>query len=296
MMKLNKGFTLIELLSVIIILGVIGLIAIPTVNKAIKDAREKLYQVQINNIELGAKSWAADNVLNLPEEDGEMITLTLGQLKVAGHVQLDIRNPITKKLFPNDMEITITKHLNNYIYEVLEDTGTYTGSEDDLDLTLPTITLNGSTLEYAEIGETFTDPGVVARSSSGVELDNVVVQIKSNDVVVPSVDTSRFGQYKITYTVDDNGKIATVIRTVTVRDTTPPELTIPSDTTILAADVPSFDIMLGVSATDNSGEDPTITTSGNVSSAPGLYTIIYTATDIKGNETIKQRKITVSNS
>ena len=295
-MKFNKGFTLIELLSVIIILGVIGLIAIPAINKAIKNAREELYKVQINNIELGAKSWAAENALNLPEDEGELITLTLGQLKVAGHIQLDIRDPKTKKLFPNDMEVIITKHMNNYIYDVLEDTGTPTGDEDNLDLTLPTIILKGTTLEYVEIGGTYVDPGVIARNSAGVEIGGVVTVIKSNNVVTPIVDATRFGQYKITYSVVDAGKSASVIRTVTVRDTTEPELTIPANSTILVSEVAGFNIMTGVSATDNSGEDVTITTSGNISSIPGLYTIIYTAKDIKGNETLKQRKITVSNS
>jgi type IV pilus assembly protein PilA len=294
-MKFNKGFTLVELLAVIIILGVIGIIAIPAVNKAIRNAKQQLYEVQINNIEMGAKSWAAENVFNLPENDGELITLTLGQLKVAGHVQFDIKNPVTNKLFPNDMEITITRYMNTYLYEVLENTGTPTDDDEGIDLTLPTIMLKGNTLEYVEIGTTYTDPGVIARNSAGVEILDIQIEIKSNNQVVPIVDTSRFGQYKITYTVDEDGKKASVIRTVTVRDTTPPELTIPSDTTILVSEAPTFDVMSGVSAVDNSGEDVVITTTGNVSSLPGVYTVTYKATDIKGNETVKQRKITVIN-
>lgn len=38
-MKNRKGFTLIELLAVILILGIIALIAIPTVNSVIQQSR-----------------------------------------------------------------------------------------------------------------------------------------------------------------------------------------------------------------------------------------------------------------
>ena len=52
--------------------------------------------------------------------------------------------------------------------------------------------------------------------------------------------------------------------------------------------------MAGVSATDNNGDEVDITVSGNVSVIPGVYTLTYTATDSKGNQTIKRRKITVT--
>ena len=39
----KKGFTLIELLAVIIILGVLLLIAVPTVSKYIEDSRKNAY-------------------------------------------------------------------------------------------------------------------------------------------------------------------------------------------------------------------------------------------------------------
>ena len=46
---MKKGFTLIELLAVILILGIIALIAIPTVNKIVNEAKLSAYRVTVDN-------------------------------------------------------------------------------------------------------------------------------------------------------------------------------------------------------------------------------------------------------
>ena len=47
---MKKGFTLIELLAVILILSIIALIAIPTVNNILKEARKGAFEASVNNI------------------------------------------------------------------------------------------------------------------------------------------------------------------------------------------------------------------------------------------------------
>lgn len=116
----NKGFTLAELLGVIIILAVIGLITTITITNSMKNSKEKLYNIQIDNIIVGAKTWASSNVFRLPENDGEYITITLGELKQSGFVEDDITNPISNEPFDNSMQIKITKIGNNYKYEIVE--------------------------------------------------------------------------------------------------------------------------------------------------------------------------------
>lgn len=117
---MKKGFTLIELLAVITILGVLGLIATVTINNNIKESNEKAYNMNIEYIIKGARNWAGKHVFELPENDGEFVIVTLGQLKNDGFVDGNITNPLTKELFDNNMQIKIIKENNNYNFEIIE--------------------------------------------------------------------------------------------------------------------------------------------------------------------------------
>ena len=45
---MKKGFTLIELLAVILVLGIIALVAVPTINNAIEEARMGTFKVTVS--------------------------------------------------------------------------------------------------------------------------------------------------------------------------------------------------------------------------------------------------------
>jgi prepilin-type N-terminal cleavage/methylation domain-containing protein len=59
---MKKGFTLVELLAVIIILGLIGLIIVPSITKLLVDSRQNLYNKQVEAIVEYTRKWGVDNV------------------------------------------------------------------------------------------------------------------------------------------------------------------------------------------------------------------------------------------
>ena len=283
----KRGFTLVELMGVIIILGVIGLIAIPTVRKVTNESKEKLYKVQISNIKDGLKNWATTNSKSLPQEEGQTITITLGQLKMAGFIDNELKNPKTNKCFGNDMELIIKRFQKNYIYEVNLDSGTEKDTCDDY--MRPYIMLNGATTVYVEVGEEYKELGAIALDELGNDITNSITT-KINE----TMDTSKVGnKYIITYTVTTDNNTESINRTVIVRDTKAPIINVPPDI-VIDNTITSFDVMEGVSVTDNSGETISVSAKSNISfGIPGEYTITYTAKDSSGNVTTTKRKLVI---
>jgi len=115
----KKGFTLAELLGVITILGLLALLIVPAIDKAIKESNETLYQAQLNTVIDGAKEWSADHISELPVNGGS-ITITLADLKMGGYIAADIKNPKTEELLSDDLTVKITEHNSQYKYQVIE--------------------------------------------------------------------------------------------------------------------------------------------------------------------------------
>ena len=114
---MKKGFTLIEVIAVIVILGIIGLIAVPIANNITNSSKEKLYDEQVDRIIDATKKLALDDGDYLPEEiDGSMKVVKLETIQSNGYLTSDdIENPLTKEKMNG--EVTITYYNNEYIYE-----------------------------------------------------------------------------------------------------------------------------------------------------------------------------------
>ena len=250
-----------------------------------------MYYSQLDEIKLNAEKWAYSNLDLLPTVEDEMITITLQNLKEGGFVALDIRDPRTNELLPNDLKITITFRNNNYEIEVLADSGTSTNNA--FKEGAPTIILNGNVVEYVEINSIYIEKGTLAKNSAGELLKDVSIIYQKNGVEVGGIDTSDVATYTVTYSVSDGEYRSTITRTVVVRDTTPPVISLPNNNVLTSSELASFDLLAGVVVTDNSNQAIDIETRG-YDQLPTDKVIEYKACDIYGNCTTQRRLIKVN--
>lgn len=288
---MKKGFTLAELLGVLIILALVALITFPIVDRYIKSSREQLYINQLGQIELAAESWAYKNIDLLPINEGETITVTILTLKESGDLPLDMRDPRNDELMPNDMVVTIEFADNTYTFTVDEESGS--NVTDEVNENSPIIILTGSHIDFVEINSTYNEQGAKAKDKNGNMLSDINITYRRNGIEVPQVDTSEFTTYTAIYSVANNGNTSYITRTIIIRDTTAPDLVIPDNIDLTASQLSSFDVMEGVSATDNSGETIDVTVSGFDTSISDKI-VEYTACDSRNNCVTKRRLIKIA--
>jgi len=273
---MKKGFTLIELIGVIVLLAAVLLIIIPVVNNSLKEGKQEMLDNQIKNIELSLATYSKKPNLN------ETYYLTLGQLKEAGLVEYDLKNPITKEYFANDMILKMINTDGVVSYEILTDTGTCKYDYKDVSK----ITINGDNITYVEVTNengVYEDLGATYKDG-----DNTVNITGTGDV-----DIKTIGSYYITYNTNTS-KCNSSIRTVIVRDTTSPVITFATpELTIGISEADAYDFKADVTVTDNSGVTPDISVETNFSAIKGSYSIKYIVTDASGNVTTKLRKVTL---
>lgn len=129
---MKRGFTLIELMAVIAILGIIATISIISVDKTIKDNKEETYKAQIATIEDAARTWGVKHIKEIPDNDGESISVPLLYFKNEGIIASDFKNPKTNKPFNDDLYVDISYEGGMYKYKVAESSGLGTISNPTL--------------------------------------------------------------------------------------------------------------------------------------------------------------------
>jgi len=119
---MKKGFTLIELLAVIVIIRVVALIAVPSIMSNITESREKLYKVQVQNIELAAKKWATDSSDELDNNYLNSSFVSIEMLQDLGYLSKDkINNPNTSEAMNGCVEVAYDAASKIYTYNYDDD-------------------------------------------------------------------------------------------------------------------------------------------------------------------------------
>lgn len=118
---MKKGFTLVELLCVIIIIAVISMIAFPLVTSYVNQSKDKLYDIQVKDIESAAKKWTIDNTDKLDKYHINDIYVTLEYIKYMGYLEKDeILSPKTKEPMEGCVLIKYDDTIKQYTYNYAE--------------------------------------------------------------------------------------------------------------------------------------------------------------------------------
>lgn len=157
------------------------------------------------------------------------------------------------------------------------------------DQTAPVLQLTQLTM-FVEAGTQWIDPGAMM-------FDNYFGNLTKDIVVTGTVDTSKLGQYLITYSGQDPcGNVAIPqVRTIIVRDTTPPTINLVGGDTLNLKRAWAVYKDPGYAATDLVDGSCPVTVKGSVLPLlfTGTYTLTYSATDKSGNTASKIRKVIV---
>lgn len=134
-LKNQKGLTLVELLAVIVILGIIAAIAVPSIGNIIEKSKADAHEANAEMLISAARMGVAANEYNstkviatTDDGTGEAGEVTMANLVSAGYLESAIKDPDTENNYGAETKVKITKDgSGNLHYQVTLDV---TGDED----------------------------------------------------------------------------------------------------------------------------------------------------------------------
>ena len=282
---MKKGFTLVELIVVIVLLPLISVFTFPSINKVINERKEKLYNIQVENIKASAESYINKN--NLFSTNDKVI-VTLCELKQSGFTDENIKDPRTGLLISDNSMVIALKNTNEYTFMPGLDSTTSCSVNDSI------------LYEYIEVGSEY----ILKNDDS-----KYTITIYLNNEEVDSVDTSEINTYvikyvssnetinKYVYIIDTTGPNIEYVNEQTYRDKNGYEESskkIGEGTIYISASQNSTFVPFPATAIDKGEGETTLEITSNVNlKIPGIYYITYSSKDSKGNATTKNQTIEV---
>lgn len=117
----KKAFTMVELIGVIVIMALILLIAVPTINNAIKTSEENKKQEALNNIYMAAENYLMANYDEYSSLDniGNSEYIYVMDLINEQYMDIDDLNPNDDQSFDSKDVVKVTrKEDNTFSYEL----------------------------------------------------------------------------------------------------------------------------------------------------------------------------------
>lgn len=196
----KKGFTLVELIGVIVILALLALLITPTVNKLLKEQKQKVYDAQMKIVLNAAKNYVADKQDTLDISDSGL-ALSVSDLYNNGYLNKDkVINPSTNKEFKNCVLVKWDDSYNQYNYKYVDCTTLadidINASDDDPEYTV---------LSYLQsTGTQYIDTGFKANNNTSVE-----TQVMFSENKTASIYSSRTGLNSSSYSLFTIGGLPT---------------------------------------------------------------------------------------
>ncbi|MCI5807519.1 MAG: prepilin-type N-terminal cleavage/methylation domain-containing protein [Firmicutes bacterium] len=187
----QKGFTLIELLAVVVILGVLMVIAIPSVSSYITASRKQSFIDSAKSYIAAAKAFASDNGgIRYPHSDGESSYIQLSELSLekgedksafdAAYVQEKCYIRIVSVSRGYDFYITLVDTKGNTLNDVKEQDLTPDRITTDSDAVLPYDSVANTNPD--DSGESGTDEAVNLTSSCNNSISSNYIVVYAGDV------------------------------------------------------------------------------------------------------------------
>ena len=206
----KKGFTLVELLAVIVILTLMGIIVIPIIESSINNGKDDLYIAQIDTLKSSFKKYALKELNSSLLYSNDDLYISLYQLKIAGAVALDLKDPRDEKMLPDDMLFRIQKNNKSFTYEVLENRGTKT-NKTSFDESTPVLKVKNVVYSCATNESSFTSILNDYEINNGTVTKEIYDSNMINKIDLNTALAS-FKNFRIVYKANDAYAIKNIIR------------------------------------------------------------------------------------